>query len=123
MFSVASPNDLWTAMQTALNKSNQYKFNITRLMDTWTRQSHYPVLKMARNYRSGRTLIWQDTRNMSEENEWWIPVTYATQTHPNFNVIWSYQEWLSSQKKFISLSSIDRNDWIIINLQQIGINQ
>lgn len=123
MLGSTSPDDLWIAMQIAVNKSGQveYKFNIKKLMDTWTMQNHYPVLRMSRNYHNVRTIIWSEMHNVTKQNNWWIPVTYATQTSLNFNVTWSYiQEWLSPQKSFLYLPSIDKNDWIIINLQQIG---
>ncbi|XP_012062834.1 PREDICTED: aminopeptidase N-like [Atta cephalotes] len=116
-----SADNLWAVMQTALNESNHTnRFNIKKIMDFWVTQNQYPILKVTRNYRDGRTVIWAEMRNMSKRYEWWIPVTYTTETNLNFNITPFFQEWITSEQFFIHLPSINVNDWIIVNLQQLG---
>ncbi|XP_018399167.1 PREDICTED: aminopeptidase N-like [Cyphomyrmex costatus] len=118
---IASVNNLWDVMQTALDKSDhENMFDIKEVMNFWITKNQYPVLKVIRNYNNGRTIIWSEMRNTSEQHEWWIPVTYTTQTNLNFSITWPFfQEWITSEKFFINLS-LNMNDWIIVNLQQLG---
>jgi len=117
----STADDLWAVMQTTLNESNHTnRFNIKKIMDFWVTQNQYPILKVTRNYRDGRTVIWTEMRNMSKRHEWWIPVTYTTETNLNFNITPFFQEWITSEQFFINLPSIKVNDWIIVNLQQLG---
>ncbi|KYN27968.1 Aminopeptidase N [Trachymyrmex cornetzi] len=114
-------DDLWAVMQTALNESNHKNgLNIKKMMNFWITQDQYPILKATRNYNDGSTVIWAEIHNISKLHEWLIPVTYTTQTELNFNITPFFQEWITSEQSFIHLPSIDVNDWIIVNLQQLG---
>ncbi|KAG5333954.1 AMPN Aminopeptidase, partial [Acromyrmex charruanus] len=116
-----SADNLWAAMQTALNESNhKNEFNIKKVMDFWITQNQYPILKMTRNYRDGRTAIWVEMRNMSKRHEWWIPVTYTTETNLNFTITPFVEDWITPEQFFIYLPPINVNDWIIVNLQHLG---
>ncbi|XP_011061956.1 PREDICTED: aminopeptidase N-like [Acromyrmex echinatior] len=115
-----SADNLWAAMQTALNESHKNEFNIKKLMDFWITQNQYPILKMTRNYRDGRTAIWAEMRNMSKRHEWWIPVTYTTETNLNFTITPFCEDWITPEQFFIYLPPINVNNWIIVNLQHLG---
>ncbi|KMQ85808.1 aminopeptidase n [Lasius niger] len=57
-----------------------------------------------------------------DDDRWWIPLTFATQTNPNFsNTLPTH--WLRPQDQNITIDGIDPNDWIIVNLQQMGTNK
>ncbi|KYN43810.1 Leucyl-cystinyl aminopeptidase [Trachymyrmex septentrionalis] len=115
-----SANNLWAVMQTILNESNNKTgLNITKMMNFWITQHKYPILKVTRNYGDGRTVIWTDMHNMSKRHEWWIPVTYTTETNLNFNIAPFVQKWITCEQFFVYLPSINLNDWIIVNLQQL----
>jgi hypothetical protein len=59
-----------------------------------------------------------DTNSEKEYlSQWWIPINYATESDPNFDSNSSFV-WLEPNKNLHI--TIDPNDWIIINLQQMG---
>ncbi|XP_011630808.1 aminopeptidase N-like [Pogonomyrmex barbatus] len=122
-FDSVTPDDLWNVMQIVLNKSSvpHKNFKIKEVMDTWMNQTHYPIVNVMRNYETGETIISQEhfhsKTNNNTSHKWWIPVTLTTQTNPDFSNISIY--WLTPLNKSIRLE-IHPNDWVIVNLQQIG---
>ncbi|KAG5326559.1 AMPN Aminopeptidase, partial [Acromyrmex heyeri] len=123
-FSSVSPDDLWSAMQSALDESNvpHKDYRIKEVMDTWMNQERYPFVDVVRNYETGEVTISQTcVRQYSETNQttkWWIPITFATQSNPDFsNTVPRY--WLRPDQHNISFI-ISPDDWIIVNLQQTG---
>ncbi|KYM93558.1 Aminopeptidase N [Cyphomyrmex costatus] len=123
-FSSTTPDDLWSAMQSALDESDvpHEGYRIREVMNTWINQKRYPVINVMRNYETGEVTLSQTcfrTQDTAEciNSTWWIPVTYATQSNPDFsNVIPKF--WLRPDQN-ISFR-INPNDWIILNLQQTG---
>ncbi|KAL6260350.1 hypothetical protein P5V15_007881 [Pogonomyrmex californicus] len=123
-FGSVTSDDLWIALQDALDKSEvpHDNYKIKEVMDTWIKQKSYPLLNVTRNYTTGEVIISQrPNHNLTDIDiniKWWVPVTFATQTNPNFsNTLPRY--WLRPQDQNISFQ-IDTNDWIIVNLQQTG---
>ncbi|XP_011871822.1 PREDICTED: aminopeptidase N-like [Vollenhovia emeryi] len=125
--SVAS-DDLWLAMQTAALKrpdvSYFRKFEIKEVMDTWIKQTHYPLLTVTRDYETGHVLVIQEhfagrqVIDDSTANRWWIPVTWTTQTDCNFSNTLP-MDWLTPVFTEVNFN-INANDWIIVNVQQTG---
>lgn len=118
---------MWNALQAALDESdvphNAYK--LKEVMDTWLKQRHYPVVRVTRNYNTGEITLTQEhfrpinKKQRIDSDKWWIPVTFATQTNPNFsNTLPTH--WLRPQDKNISIDGIDPNDWVIVNVQEMG---
>ncbi|KYN14166.1 Glutamyl aminopeptidase, partial [Trachymyrmex cornetzi] len=124
-FSTATPDDLWSAMQSALDESNipHEDYTIKEVMDTWMNQERYPFVHVERNYETGEVTISQicvrkDNETENKTTKWWIPITFATQSNLNFsNTVPRY--WLRPDRHNISFT-INPNDWIIVNLQQTG---
>ena len=113
-----TPDDLWNAMQTALDKSDipHGHYKIKQIMDTWTNQNSYPVVNVMKNYTTGEITIFQKcVCGQKSNNEWWIPITFATQSNPNFSGT-APRYWLQPNQNITF--KIDPNDWIIVNLQQ-----
>ncbi|XP_014472136.1 PREDICTED: aminopeptidase N-like [Dinoponera quadriceps] len=129
-FSSATSDDLWNALQAALDESDvpHNDYILKDVMDTWTTQRHYPVLHVIRNYDTGEVILKQehfrpdmetDEKETIDGDKWWIPITFATQSSPDFfNTVPTH--WLRPQDENITISGIDPNDWIIVNLQQMG---
>ncbi|XP_025986454.1 glutamyl aminopeptidase [Solenopsis invicta] len=124
-FSSASSDDLWSALQTALDKSDvpHNNYRLKDVMDTWLKQRHYPLVRVTRNYNTSEIIITQEHFNpknrSNDSDKWWVPLTVATQTNPDFsNTLPTH--WLSPQDENISIDGIDPNDWIIVNIQQMG---
>ncbi|KYQ58340.1 Aminopeptidase N [Trachymyrmex zeteki] len=121
-FKSTNPDDLWSTMQSALDESDvpHGDYKIKEVMDTWMNQDRYPVVNVIKNYETGEVTISQicfQRFNETITNKWWIPVTFATQSDPNFsNTV--PKHWLRPDQN-ISFT-INPNDWIIVNLQQTG---
>lgn len=94
-------------------------------MDTWLRQRHYPVVRVTRNYDTGEIILTQEhfrpksEKQRIDSDKWWIPVTFATQTNLDFSNTLPIH-WLRPQDQNISIGGIDPNDWIIVNVQEMG---
>lgn len=126
-FGSATSDDLWNALQEALDESdvphNDYELKV--VMDTWTTQRHFPMVRVTRKYDTGETILTQehfrpvdDHNRHVDDNKWWIPVTFATRTNPNFtNTMPSH--WLTPRRN-LTIDGIDPADWIIVNLQHTG---
>ncbi|XP_011063440.1 PREDICTED: puromycin-sensitive aminopeptidase-like protein [Acromyrmex echinatior] len=122
-FSSATPDDLWSAMQSALDESDvpHEDYRIKKVMDTWMNQECYPFVHVERNYETGEVIISQtyarQYKKTTNKIKWWIPITFATQSNPNFsNTVPHY--WLRPDHN-ISFT-INSDDWIIVNLQLTG---
>ncbi|XP_014472137.1 PREDICTED: aminopeptidase N-like [Dinoponera quadriceps] len=128
-FNSTTSDDLWNALQAALDESNvpHNNYKLKEVMDTWITQRHYPVVRVIRNYDTGEVTLMQEHSSpyISGENPsidddiWWIPITFTTQTNLNFsNTLPTH--WLRPQDQNITISGINSKDWLIVNLQQIG---
>jgi len=100
-------------------------YRLKEVMDTWMKQSDFPVVHVTRKKDTNEIILTQEhfvPKNESEnvnDNKWWIPLTFATQTNPDFsNTLPTH--WLKPQDQHITIDGIDPNDWIIVNLQQTG---
>ncbi|XP_011062975.1 PREDICTED: aminopeptidase N-like [Acromyrmex echinatior] len=115
---VTTIDAFWFAIQNAYDASvNNVRLNVEELMNAWTKQQHYPVVKVTRNNSNVTILI----ENMNEKN-WWIPYTTTTNANkhrPDFSLL-----TLQSNIRFPlvgeELNLNVGSNWIIVNVQQIG---
>ncbi|XP_025269737.1 glutamyl aminopeptidase-like [Camponotus floridanus] len=122
-FSSASIDDFWESMQSAHNATNMEKIIVREIMNAWTKQKHYPILKVAQIYDyTNFHYVRITVENI--ENHWHIPVTITTQTISNFTIHpWKFfYNWKKSNSTWFMDIATDGHigDWIIANLQQIG---
>ncbi|XP_025268252.1 aminopeptidase N isoform X2 [Camponotus floridanus] len=126
-FSSATSDDLWNALQAVLDKSDvpHNAYRLKEVMDTWIKQSDFPVVHVTRKKDTNEIILTQEhfvPKNKSKnvnDNKWWIPLTFATQTNPDFsNTLPTH--WLKPQDRNVTIDGINQNDWIIVNLQQTG---
>jgi len=105
-----------------MSPSNERKnYNLSLVMDTWTKQQLYPILKVTRDYSSGRVTVSQENINTVDKSKWWIPLTYTVQTEPNFSNTMP-KAWLKPQSHNLTLDQLyQKDEWIIFNLQQTGV--
>ncbi|XP_011688185.1 PREDICTED: thyrotropin-releasing hormone-degrading ectoenzyme-like [Wasmannia auropunctata] len=124
-FSSVTPDDLWNAMQNALDESDipHEDYKVKEMMDTWMNQQGYPVVNVMTNETGEVTISQKCVQSIIVHNKviscntWWIPVSFATHSNPDFsNTVPSH--WLRPDQN-ISLQ-INPDDWIILNLQQTG---
>lgn len=90
----AVQDDLWAALtEIAHNKQAlPTKFTVKEIMDTWTLQVGYPIVRVDRNYDTNSAELSQtrylSTRERTREEIdfcWWIPLTYTDAFKRNFN--------------------------------------
>ncbi|XP_053976698.1 aminopeptidase N-like [Hylaeus volcanicus] len=125
-YSSVTSDDLWEAMQIALNTSNSVHkdFQVKEVMDTWIEHPGYPMVIVTRNYTTGSVTIRQQPSLFSKDKtrihqKWWIPINYATRSAPEFSAT-KPVFWLRPSDKDIVIEGIDVGDWIIVNLQHTG---
>ncbi|XP_025997141.2 aminopeptidase N [Solenopsis invicta] len=128
-YSSATSDDLWKALQDALDESDvpHDHFKVKDVMDTWFKQAWYPLVTVHRDYATGEIKITQEIftpknnfnyrGNMAEA--WWIPINFATQSNLDFSSTLA-THWLKPQYNYITINGVNINDWIIVNKHLTG---
>lgn len=89
-------------------------------MEPWINQRGFPILNVTRDYNTGLVTITQSNVLANRKNiTWSIPINYATQSNPDFSSTVPVT-WIKQNKKSITLSGVNPDDWIILNVQQRG---
>ncbi|XP_043289619.1 uncharacterized protein [Venturia canescens] len=116
-------DDLWNAMQTAHNEKEKDLskiLSIKEIMKGWVEQQGYPVVNVTRDYETGKVVIRQEGNlEKHKSNRWWIPINFATKSDLNFDSL-TPTHWLKPGDESLVLEGIDKDDWIIVNVQQSG---
>ncbi|XP_011304152.1 membrane alanyl aminopeptidase [Fopius arisanus] len=114
-------NDLWRSLQDGYNeKKVAPHLNIKEIMNPWVEQTGYPLLNVTRDYKTGFTSITQSNAlDPESENLWTIPINYATTSRPDFSSTRPMHFMRRANESF-TIYGIDRNDGIIMNIQQTG---
>ncbi|XP_015127629.1 thyrotropin-releasing hormone-degrading ectoenzyme-like isoform X2 [Diachasma alloeum] len=120
-FGSVETNDLWRNLQEGYNEMKvSPHLNIKEIMNPWLEQRGYPLLKVTRNYKTGIISITQsDGENSESGNLWTIPINYATTSRPDFSST-RPMYFMRRANHSLVLDRIDRNDGIILNIQQTG---
>lgn len=102
---------------------------IQQLMSSWTMQPGYPVLRVTRNYDSGRVTVSQQRflRNprggkvmASRRQCWWVPLTFTTAKQHNFQQT-NPAEWLrcgvhQATHQQVLTDVAPKEEWLLFNL-------
>lgn len=90
----AKQDDLWAALTEIAHKNQALpqELSVKEIMDTWTLQVGYPIIRVERNYDTNSADLTQmrhltdryKTRNETEFC-WWIPLSWTTSEEKNFN--------------------------------------
>ncbi|XP_011260493.3 aminopeptidase N-like [Camponotus floridanus] len=119
------PDALWEAIENRIHLQQliTQPAAVKTIMDTWTTQAGYPVVSVNIDDKGVLHITQQRflLRNLSKTSTnvtWWVPLTWATQTEPNFNNTLT-KDWLSIEKDTIDLK-IDPKEWVIFNVQSSG---
>lgn len=107
-------------MQNAQNKAtlngNVNQPDIRSVMRTWIQQRNYPTVTVKRHKNNNKIVV---SHNFKKIRQYWIPITYTSRKISDFqNTMPS--SWLTPSVSRIILDPIDKNDWIIVNIQQAG---
>ncbi|XP_058467773.1 aminopeptidase N [Malaya genurostris] len=129
----AEQDDLWMYLTEAARAEDIFDGSTTvkEIMDTWTLQTGFPVVKVTRDYDSKSIEFFQErfifiepfsnTSDKSYEKPlWWIPITYTTLGERNFNNTKPYVWMKAEEKLLLQEMDIPNHDWIIVNIQQTG---
>ena len=137
-FSNANQDDLWGFLTAAGQEDGTLTdLSVKQIMDTWTVQMGYPVVKIVRNYRNaftfGTVSVYQNrflltpiTSNETDNNPytWWVPLSFTTPSG-GFEVT-KPQAWLdpanadtSTEVDISSLPGLETEP-LIANVQQTG---
>lgn len=114
-----TPEELHANLQIAVNEDNLAPPNVDDVMRSWETQSGFPYINVTKN---GRYFEFEQNRfvytNRSSENVWFVPMSYATGSNPNFTNTMA-EFWLS-ERNMILAGSVAEDEWIIFNVQQTG---
>nr|CAD7397386.1 unnamed protein product [Timema cristinae] len=118
-FSNALTQDLYDELES----SGPEALDITRVMDTWTRQMGFPVVTVTpqrggvRELRQSRFLA--DPAALGDQQEggylWDIPVTYTTASSDKV-----HRSWLKSDMDSLKVEVSESESWVKFNHHQIG---
>nr|CAH8827154.1 unnamed protein product [Trichobilharzia regenti] len=123
-YDTADDEDLWEALEKAAKEENKCA-NITKVMDTWTRQINYPLVVIKRddtNTFHFSQIPYFDPSNDTEPSEhhnytWEIPLTYGSANTTNWDetrVIWM------TNRTMTKTLDIKPTSWYLFNVQQTG---
>lgn len=121
-------DDLWQALTEEARRTKIFDdtCSVKEIMDTWTLQTGFPVLKVNRDYGRHQIKFEQErfflinSTNSSKENPlWWIPITYTSRDRMNFTDT-KPTYWLKATKNLTIQETIHKEDWVIVNMQQTG---
>ncbi|KAK0077292.1 hypothetical protein PV325_004170 [Microctonus aethiopoides] len=120
-FGSVTTDDLWRAFQKSYeDKGRHPHLNIKELMDPWLEQTGYPLLNVTRDYESGLANVTQMNAIESQSgNVWMIPISLTTRSLPDFAYT-RPTHWMRRSNESLTLYGINRDDWMIINIQQTG---
>lgn len=123
MYGSAEQDDLWSALTDQAHKDNIFDptMSIKEIMDTWTLQIGFPVVKAVRDYNANSAKFIQERFLLERGNIenasalWWIPVTYTNKNNKPYS-IWMKQE----EEVTVDDIKTSANDWLLLNINQAG---
>nr|XP_012216454.1 PREDICTED: thyrotropin-releasing hormone-degrading ectoenzyme-like [Linepithema humile] len=110
-------DQLWNIIQIVFDNygSNLQHLNITDVMNTFIlTEQKYSHLFVERNYLNAMTIFTCINFTLDERATFLTLVTYTTKSNDYKSFLFDCQKPWYANKKF------DKNDWIIVNLEQIG---
>ncbi|XP_063887273.1 aminopeptidase N-like isoform X2 [Scylla paramamosain] len=126
----AEQDDLWRHLTKAAHEAGTLPLNLTvkTIMDTWTLQMGYPVIKVERSADGTSATVSQerfllvkdDNADDTHDYKWWVPLTYTGQDQPDFSQTQA-KVWMKDSEAQVTVTSLPPKDhWVIFNLQQTG---
>lgn len=119
---VAQPENLWIEFQTEVNRQNKkLGATVNEIMSTWTTKPGFPVLDVT--IANGRATVRQSRfllRNLKStptNSTWWIPITWASKSNPNFENV-NVSRWISKPQDTFELGT--EREWVVLNVQSAG---
>ncbi|ROT69096.1 Aminopeptidase N [Penaeus vannamei] len=121
-------DDLWKHLTLAAHEDGILPQDVTvkMIMDTWTLQMGYPVVKVTRSPDGTSATLTQErfllegsaNSSSTTDYKWWVPLTFTTQSEANFSQTQA-SLWMKDSEDHVTVSSLPPKDqWVIFNLQQ-----
>jgi len=97
----------------------KYDFNIKDMIDSWIMQRYPTVLEVTQNYSADVITVSVEFHNILDQKQYYIPVTYTTES--KLDCITTFTTiWLTQLHSKLHLFFMEKNEWIIFNIQQAG---
>ncbi|XP_046393801.1 aminopeptidase N-like [Ischnura elegans] len=123
----AEQDDLWNALTTQahLDKTLPSHLTVKTIMDTWTRQTGFPLITVKRNYENGSAEVTQEKffgiKYFRDPGvQWWVPLSYTTQDEADFEQT-APKMWLPKEFSTEVTGLPNANKWILFNMQASGL--
>jgi aminopeptidase N len=118
-YSVATPEDLYEALQAKVNEKG---LKIKTILDTWTTQAGYPVVNIdvTKDFitiEQERFFFKKHENDPTDSTIWYIPITWTSVKDSSNNSNTTPQLWLTTKKIYIQKPS---DSLLIFNTQQSG---
>lgn len=137
------PEDFYVTLQAAVDETfPEEQWNISTIFQSWEHQSGlsiaflisliltstFPGFPLVTVSKSGDELTFTQTRffysDLTSESLWWIPISYTTQSNPNFDDV-SADFWIEGERSVVITNETapkpwTEDDWILANLQETG---
>ncbi|XP_025156826.1 glutamyl aminopeptidase [Harpegnathos saltator] len=117
-FRSTTPYDFWITFQRLLDDTQNEKFKIKEIMDTWLTQRYYPVMQVFHD-RENNTMILNITHSVSmTKSTWIVPITYILY-HSMGDIISDI--WITSSDIVTINLPIEENiNFVIFNIKHNG---
>ncbi|XP_050688585.1 aminopeptidase N-like isoform X2 [Eriocheir sinensis] len=124
----AEQDDLWNSLTQVVEGTGLLPQDVTvkTIMDTWTLQMGFPVIKVVRDAAGTTATVTQErflqvkSPNSTDTHDysWWVPLTYTSQDNPDF-IDTQTRRWMADTEKEITVSDLPASDqWVIFNVQE-----
>lgn len=122
----ATQDDFWAVLTEVAHEDGRLSGFVTvkDIMDTWTRQSGYPVVTVTRSEDGTTATVTQErfllSGNLTQEEQsmWWVPLSWTTTSSFNFT---TSTFWMKNTTASTTLQSLPASEkWILFNLQGTG---
>lgn len=123
----AEQDDLWQSLTDAGHKAGSLpkSYTVKVIMDSWTKQTGYPLITVQRDYSTNTANVSQvryrskEASQRSSEPYWWVPLSYWASDSPK-PTSQSPNTWLEGVKsQSIDMPSMDH--WVLFNIDMAGV--
>ncbi|KAK7501330.1 hypothetical protein BaRGS_00007455 [Batillaria attramentaria] len=118
-FKNTQTEDLWAALEEASGKP------VGTMMDTWTSQMGFPVLKVQEKQEGNKRVITVEQEKFCADGKqagdgylWLVPVSVSTASCPEKPILTVLLEKASTT---ITLDNIGSNEWVKVNTGTVGV--
>lgn len=119
-YNTGKPEDFFSRLQIQID--SRLDASVETIMNTWTKQSGYPVLSVSVSgdqvkLKQEQFFLREPNSDFSSDKKWWIPITWSSRSKYTDSVN-SIQNWMYDEK--IIRVHREEDDWIIFNVQSVG---